>query len=327
MKILLPLMILIVVGCKHFPIDRVPSGNDLGLRNIELASCETRDLGILGCIAPEDLTTAFLKIPTGLEGEYQIRSNKCGFFEEGSFSNNETLSFSYAHLLRNKEDQKECLYDVKLFVDNFKEILRGLFKITDLESFNPAKMTFQNRDYQGTASFQFRTELNPANNFRFNVTGTGTILIDGCNKQLEERYDGVKNISFEALAPKFKKTCHYVIGILPDNESSTPELFSLTLARFDKATRMISKPRVWFKGKDIKFSFEQPVSQAMVNGKLYTFKCGVLQSCQGNRRSEIKIDYDPSTVYWIRLFTTNGRYNLFKYYKGELIWTTHSILY
>ena len=327
MKLLLLMALTFFVSCQNLPHDRLPSANEHGLFNVELRSCKKQDIGTLGCIIPIDRSNSFLQVPTSLTGSYLIRSNTCGFFEEGSFKDNQILSFSYDHLLKSRGNAKECLYDVKIFIDEYQKSFRGLFKLTDTEDFELLRMDFNEISYNGTSMFQFRTGLNPAQDFTFYKNGKGTILINGCGKNIEKDYEDSISFKFNDLVPVYKKTCSYVIGMIPERPIDSAGIFSLTLNRYSKETEMVSKPRIWFKGDRFVFSFEHAVSSVMINDKIYSFTCGGLISCSGDKRHEVKVDYNPEMVYKVRMITTNGRYNRFDFYRGELIWKSHTILY
>lgn len=324
-------MMLILASCGQLPVDQTKPPIESNMYTVEMEACNKRGYGLLGCAyrENEDLSNKYLTIPINHKGEYIIRSNRCGINIDRRYSNQAEIKISFAELLGNRYNQTECLYDVKIFVDGFDKGFKGIFRLFNLEEFEPAKIVFREAEFMGTASYQLRTGLNPATPFIFPVTESGTFILEGCDKNMEFPYSESPSLLISELLPEAEiKTCKFTGALIPDDSLKPVKIFSIMVSRFDREAIPLQLPAIrhYRKGR-IEIEVEGSVAVIQAGKERKVFNCSSFKSCSPNKIRKIKIKYEENVTYWIRYYTKIGRAMIVAYRNGEFVWKPDMILY
>ena len=311
--ILYAILGLMLSGCGSIPQDNTPAPIDNNLYTLELASCDKRDVGLMTCSYREsqDLSSRFLEIPLFHEGEFQINSTRCGFERTFRYSDQSTARFSYEELLAGMpSNQSTCTFDVKLFVDDLDRGFRGLFTLTDMEDFQEAEATFLDRVFTGTGHYQTRTNYQGLDFFTFYADYSGTIFGEGCNIDFEFHFTDNPKVKFnEAIA---SHSCILRIGLIPDDPNLPVEFFTFSYQAFSTDVARLAQPVLEWDGKRLRVTGDSLVAVIAIDNEYKVFK----------GRSNKRLRERVSGAVWVRMATSNGRFDLYRVDEGEVTWNT-----
>lgn len=325
--ILMTFILLFFISCGQLPTDQNQSPMDANFYTVELNACGKKGLGLLACSYRNQPKEATLSIPVTHSGSFTIRSNRCGFNRTERFSGDQNIEIKFDELLSYKNNDPECLYEIKIFIDDFERGFQGIFRLFNLEEFEPAKLKFRNKEYEGVASFQFREGLNPSLPLKFIARTPGTLVLNGCDKIMEFPYESNPELLLADIMDDRIKTCGFTIGLLPNNPNLPTEIFSLMISRFKKESLPLLFPAITHKRNKMTIEVEGSVAVIQAGNERKVFNCGTFRSCSANKTRTIKIKYEENKTYWIRYYTKIGRAMTIAYRNKEFIWKPDTILY
>lgn len=314
MKYLLIVLMVLMFGCRSIPYDSSPAPINHNKMTLELSACNKQEVGLNGCFYKDSLAET-LEIPLWGKGEYQIRSERCNFFENKRYENSQKLELSFETLLSEKpEEESTCLYNIKVFIDGFDNGFEGFFLLSkgDLK---PLEFRFQDKEYLGYAGVQIK-EGNPVQGrIRIKAETSGIIVWEGCQVKGQRRYQQNPEINFQEIiagTPVPAASCILSIGIIPDNESIPVEYGKFHINIFEKVIQSLSQPSLSYKDKELTVVADKDIAVLSI-GDSWTFRRG-----DNLKRFTAKVKQNEEVN--VRIATSNGRYMLLKVKNGEVLW-------
>ena len=141
---MLLLMLVFVTACGQLPKDNTPPPMDNNFYSLEMSSC-TDNVGLMACGFKQEELNKELVIPVRHTGELVITSEKCAFPYSQRFKDTKEIRIKYSDLLINAHGEDSCVYDVKLFIDDFAKGFRGLFILYNTDGLEPLSGKLFNR--------------------------------------------------------------------------------------------------------------------------------------------------------------------------------------
>jgi hypothetical protein len=313
MKIILLLFSLFLVGCGNIPVDKTPAPFDNNFYTQELRSCEKTDVGLLVCPLKKD---GELVIPTLLDGEYDIKSNRCAYAKGGRFSKSNPIRISYDELTEGRpSSQTTCIFDVKVFMDKMDRGMRGIFVLTDMEEFKPLNVSFLRSEFKdGTGYYQLRRGHSPDLEFLIRSNEQGWVVIEGCGIEKEFYLDYTGTIRIGDVIPSNKTGCILRFGLIPDDNTKPLQMHTFLYQNFSSDIVRLPTPTIE-QGKTYwKIKMAPEIAFMSIGGKTKIFK--------GNRTKTYKFKYKKDQEYLLRIGTANGRYSIYTVKNGVLRWKT-----
>ncbi len=309
---------IMLAGCS-IPQDRSPAPIDHGLRTLEMASCEKRDVGLLGCFFSVEDPIGTLSIPLYHKGEYVITSKQCDYNLNKRYDKKRELTLSYAELLKNKpHDDMNCLYDVKVFVDGFDKGFRGSFLLVR-KGYKSTTFSYRKKNYTGIGGIQLR-EGNPTDHkITFpDIAYPGLMFWEGCSSDGELKFEESPSIDFKDLFSSAYQSendsCILTIGVIPDDNQIPVEYGKYQINFYGNPVVTLAYPSISYKKEKLKVRFDKLVAAYYVAGKQK------IRRTNSSRKVTRTVKRDQ--VVWLKWATSNGRYNLIKIQNGEVIWTS-----
>lgn len=315
---LLLILLTMFAACGSVPQDHTMPPIDGNLYTLELASCGKRDVGLLGCAIEANGSLELIAIH---KGEYQIKSNRCNFFENKKYSEDGKIAFSYEKLTANKPaSEKNCLYDVMLFVDGLDKGFRGQFLLVEKE-FKFANFEFLNQKFNGIGQIQIKEGSEMLQSLKFEAATPGTIFWEGCKKSGEKNYKSNPEIAFKEIISDYLtegSTCILTIGLMPNDLDKEVEYAKFHISVFDKSIVSLAEPQVSEKqrfGKWYATVRADALVAAIAVGDNWKITKGTKE-----KKFTSRIQSDE---YYVRVATANGRYMLLKVKDGGIVWKNY----
>ena len=318
---LLSLMLFALMGCGTIPQDPTTPPMDGNLMTLEMASCNKRDVGLLGC--DTDVEAGVLEIPVVYGGEIQIKSDNCNFFENKKYGGTQVLTYTHKDLVANRPvTEKSCIYDIKVFVSGYDKGLRGEFFLSDKE-FGSPKYSIFSEQFEGLGWIQVKEGTDLVNDIRFEVAGPGQIFWECAGKKGEKRYQSNPKVSFEEIFKGYifeKDSCYLNLGIIPDDPKKEVMMAKIAINIFDKSITSLAQPEFEFK-KGITGNYTlKVIADPMVAGIQIKNKFKVTKG-SGPKTLKTRVNEDEEVL--VRLITAGGRFMLLKVKNGEVLWKNY----
>lgn len=314
MKFLVALLLILLVGCRT-PQDTSPAPINNNKMTQEMSSCGKQEVGLLGCFFNEKLEGS-LVIPLWYKGEYQIKSERCGFLENKRYEGSQKIEVTYDELLRNKpEEDPTCLYNIKVFIDKFDNGFEGFF-LLEKGDVKALQFDYQNTRYTGYAGIQLKETLSaPNHRLSFETNGSGRILWRGCELKGTKQYTDKPSIAFSeifngTLVPSV--SCVMTVGLIPDDINEPVELAKVHFNVFEKTVVDLAEPAIEYRKGKLIVRADSLVAGIGI-GDEYDIKTG-------GRRKKWSRDVPFDEVVDVRIMTSNGRFMLLKVKNGEVLW-------
>jgi hypothetical protein len=314
------LLCLFITACGSFPRDTSPAPFDNNFFTTEIEGCHGKNLGLAGChyTLSEDLSTKFLKLNLFHKGEYEITSSQCSYQKVSAYAGAQILKISLKDLLANKpSDKLSCLFDVKIFVDGLDRGFRGMFIAVNQEDLNlaSASIVYNSKLYEfhgmGFAQIRESSQFDGAINFK--TESPGEIFWFGCELNGEKTFINNAQINFSEIFNQGyskEKSCILEVGIVYEDSSKTPEIFTFNLSFFGKNLLQLSEPVISYKSKKTTVRVDS-ITAVIALDENYVFN--------KNQKSVFSFKTKKKTSC-LRVITSNGRFNLYRIYEGKIIW-------
>lgn len=311
------LILLLFTGCQSIPQDPTPAPIKNNLLTLEMSSCGQTQVGLIGCFYKDDLKPT-LTIPLWEKGEYQIKSDRCNFFENKRYMSQQDLVISYETLLANKPQfENTCLYNIKVFIQGFDFGFEGFFLLTDIDTFKPAAFSFGKESFDGHAGLQTREGAEVLDSFKFERPYSGTLVWEGCNVSGEVAFNKNAKLDFKTIFPGYittKDSCILTLGVIPDDENLPRELAEIHFNIFDKSVVPLNDPTITYKNEKLKVVADKLVAGIVIDKDVSIE--------HGNKEKSFSSSVKKDQEVFVRLLTSNGRYLLLKVKNGEVLWKT-----
>ena len=314
MKLLLTLIMFILVSCRSLPYDGSPAPINHNKMTLELSACNKQEVGLNGCFYKDNLDD-ILEVPLWGKGQYQIKSERCNFFENKRYENTQKLEVSFETLLSEKpEEESSCLYNIKVFIDGFDNGFEGFFLLSkgDLK---PLEFQFQDKDYLGYAGIQIKEGNVVQGRIKIKAETSGIIVWEGCKTKGQRRYQQNPEINFQEIiagTPVPAASCILTIGIIPDDQFIPVEYGKFHINIFEKVIQSLAQPSLVYKNKRLTVVADRIVSILSI-GNSWTFRRG-----DSIKRFTAKVKQDEEID--VRIATSNGRFMLLKVKNGKALW-------
>jgi hypothetical protein len=313
MKLLALLILLLISGCRT-PQDITPAPINHNKMTLELQSCGKQEVGLAGCFYNER-QEGNLTIPLWHKGEYQIQSERCGFFQNRRYEESEELELSYQELLADKPDSETtCLYNIKVFIDKFDNGFEGFFVLSKGD-INALKFNFINKEYTGYAGVQIKEGTESLNSIQIVSPIAGTVFWQGCNKSGEKKYQANPAISLrevigDVVIPKY--SCVLTIGLIPNDIHEPVELGKVHINIFEKVLIPLAEPSLDYRRGRLTVKADRLVAAIAINNNVS------IEYGSGIKRYRRNVQKDE--IADVRIMTSNGRFLLLKVKNGEVLW-------
>lgn len=313
MKYLIVLLLLFLVGCRT-PQDLSPAPINNNKMTQELSSCGKQEVGLLGCFYNENQSGS-LVIPLWYRGEYQIQSERCGYFQNERYDGSQRLEISYQELLASKPSQeKTCLYNIKVFIDKFDNGFEAFF-LLDEGSVKPLQFHFMSKVHLGHAAIQVKEGTSLNQELIIDANTPGALIWTGCKSAGEKRYIANPKLILKEVMKDVVTTnnsCILTIGLIPEDVHLPVQLAKLQLNIFEKTVVSLSTPTVTQDQKNLKIEAEKIVAAIAINDYVS------IKSGSGKKRLVRRVN--PESEVDVRVFTSNGRFLLLKVKNGSVLW-------
>lgn len=309
----LVLLLLLLVGCRT-PQDTTPAPINNNKMTQEMSSCGKQEVGLLGCFYDKEQTGS-LVIPLWYKGEYQIQSERCGYFKNERYDGSQKLEINYQELLASKPSQeKTCLYNIKVFIDKFDNGFEGFF-LLDKGDIKPLEFHLVNKVYSGHAAIQVKEGTVLNQELIANASTPGTIFWAGCKKNGEKQYVANPKIVLEEVIKDVvtaSNSCILTVGLIPDDINLPVELGKLQLNIFEKTVVALSEPTVEQRRSKLTVKADSIVAAIGINDYVS------IKSGSGKKRLTRRVNTDEEVD--VRVLTSNGRFLLLKVKNGSVLW-------
>lgn len=314
MKFLLIILMLVIAACRSLPYDTSPAPINHNKMTLEIQACGKQEVGLNGCFYGNDLNEV-IKIPLWGKGEYQVKSERCQFFENKRYEKAQSLEISFANLLSQKpEKESSCLYNIKVFIDGFDNGFEGFFLLSkgDLK---PLTFEFQNKVNLGYGSTQIKEGNAVQGRIKILAETSGVIIWEGCQLKGERKYQKDPEINFQEIiagTPIPKASCILTMGIIPDNQNLPVEYGKLHINIYEKVVQPLVQPSLFYENEKLTVTAEKMIAVISI-GDHWTFRKG-----ENIKRFTAKVHKDEEVD--VRLATSNGRFMLLKVKNGKVLW-------
>lgn len=313
MKYLIALFLLVIIGCTT-PQDMTPPPINHNKMTLEMAACDKQEVGLLGCFYNQDLSKN-LRIPLWYKGEYQIRSERCNFFENSRYENSEELEFTYEKLIANKpENEKTCLFNIKVFIDKFDNGFQGFFLLSE-GNIKALEFNLSNQNYLGYAGIQIKEGQTLLPNIAIKAKTKGLVFWEGCKVRGEKKYQSDPTINISEIIGDIAfplDTCILTIGLIPSDVQLPVELAKIHINIFEKVIVTLPQPSLEYKNEKLKVNADKIVAAIGIGNSLSVE--------YGNRKKSYKRNVKENEEVDVRIMTSNGRFMLLKVKNGEILW-------
>jgi hypothetical protein len=314
MRCLFIVLMLLMFGCRSIPYDSSPAPINHNKMTLELHACNKQEVGLNGCFYKDSLTET-LEVPLWGKGEYQIKSERCNFFENKRYENSQRLELSFETLLSEKpEEESTCLYNIKVFIDGFDNGFEGFFLLSkgDLK---PLEFQFQDKEYLGYAGVQIKEGNVVQGRIRIKAETSGIVVWEGCQAKGQRRYQQNPEINFQEIiagTPVPAASCVLSMGIIPDKESIPVEYGKIHINIFEKVIQSLPQPSLSYKNKRLTVVADKVVAILSI-GNSWAFR-------KGNKIKKFTAKVNQGEEVNVRIATSNGRYMLLKVKNGKVLW-------
>jgi hypothetical protein len=314
MKFLFFLLIIFTSSCRSLPYDTSPAPISHNKMTLEIQACGKQEVGLNGCFYGDDLTES-VKIPLWGKGEYQIKSERCQFFENKRYEKAHNLEISFENLLSQKPEQENsCLYNIKVFIDGFDNGFEGFFLLSkgDLK---PLSFEFQNKSYLGYGSVQIREGNAVQGRIKVLAESSGIIMWEGCQLKGQRKYGNNPEINFQEIisgTPVPNASCILTMGIIPDNQYLPIEYGKFHINVYEKVVQPLVEPSFFYENEKLTVTADKMIAVISI-GEYWTFRKG-----ENIKRFTARVPKDEEVD--VRLATSNGRFMLLKVKNGKVLW-------
>lgn len=314
MKYLVSLLLILMVGCRSLPQDTTPAPINHNKMTLELHACGKQEVGLNGCFFKDDLTQK-LVIPLWASGEYQIKSERCQFFENKRYDVTQKLELTYGELLAQKPNTEDgCLYNIKVFIDGFDNGFEGFFTLANGD-IKPIEFNFLNNDYIGYAGIQIKESTVLQEAIKIKAETPGLVFWEGCQKKGELQYKSNPSINFQDIiegAAIPKASCVLTIGLIPNDMLLPVEYSKIHINIYEKTVSELVQPSFTYIDGKLTVKADKLVAAIAIGDSLKIHK-GL------NGRSFTK-EVSKDEEVDVRISTSNGRFMLLKVKNGEVLW-------
>lgn len=298
----------------------------------EIVSCTDKtDFGFGGCYyTSSDSTTIdkkFISIPLMYKGEYQIRSRNCIYSRAEKYEGDQVLKLPVSELIQYKPSSEDhCLFDVYVKPErkNQDKGIQGQFILYDMEEFIPAKASMGKgdakqalhfgRNFSGIGWYQMREGFSKDIALDLYTSHEGAYEYIGCDRDGNGRYKNNFSIKLSDMYGKrrVKDSCMMVVTLAPDDVDIPMEIFVMHLQIFSNKIIQLADPIIEIKKDKIKIKIdENEIALATINGKSFTKKNFLSSGISG------KLLKEKDNI--VKIYTINGRGNMFKIKDGKII--------
>ena len=314
--LILSLVMFMAVACGQLPKDNTPPPIDNNFYSLEMSSC-TDNVGLLACGFKQEEMDKELVIPVRHTGELVISSEKCAFPYSKRFQDEKEIRIKYSELLTNAQGEDSCVYDVKLFIDDFAKGFRGLFVLYNTDGLEPLSGKLFNKPFTGSLDFQFKKgQMIPTSNLVLEAPFKGKVVLDGCGySQVVKSFDKTHEIQLSELITK-ESLCVITAAMISDNEEDIPRFGKIIVSQYENVIPLTNPGIELLKefGKEkLKVTGNPTIAGMGIDNHEKLFK-GILAE------KSLKVDDEKDKVHTVRMMTTNGRYLMIKVKNGEVVW-------
>lgn len=314
MKFLFILLVLFLSACRSLPYDTSPAPINHNKMTLEMQACGKQEVGLNGCFYGEDLSELLI-VPLWGKGEYQVKSERCQFFENKRYDKSQNLEISFENLLAQKPSEENgCVYNIKVFIDGFDNGFEGFFLLSrgDLK---PLTFEFQDKVNFGYGGVQIKEGNAVQGRIKIFAETSGLIVWEGCQLKGERKYQKNPEINFQeviAETPIPKASCILSMGIIPDDENLPIEYGKLHINIYEKVVQSFVQPSLFYENEKLTVTADRMTAIISI-GDIWTFRKG-----DNIKKFTAKVLKDQEVD--VRLATSNGRFMLLKVKNGKILW-------